>query len=194
MTRAALTPMELEDFRRRAVEAALRVFVEDGARSLTMRGIAKVLGVSPMTPYRYFEDKDALFTAMRVEATRQFADAQQQAASSFSGVVAIIELSRAYVRFGVEQPEAYRIIFELRPVPAQRSAQLDAEHERAFSFLYRGTTEAVRAGQLQGDPLTLAHLLWSQGHGLVSLHLADKLTMGRTFEQLCTAMEQTVLG
>lgn len=195
MARAALTPEQLDEFRRRAVEMALGLFIEHGYEGVTMRGLAKVLQVSPMTPYRYFEDKDALFTAMRVEATRRFADRQQAAASKGgSGTAAILAVARAYVRFAVEQPESYRIIFELRPMAAQHSAELHAEHERAFSFLYCATRQANAAGQLPGDPLTTAHLLWSQAHGLVSLHLAGKLTMGCTFEHLCTTMDRIVLG
>ncbi|MEM9456671.1 MAG: TetR/AcrR family transcriptional regulator [Myxococcota bacterium] len=195
MARAALTDEQLADFRRRTVETALGMFAEHGYEGVTMRGLAKALKVSPMTPYRYFEDKDALFTAMRVEATRRFADLQEQGASEGrSGVACILVLARAYLRFAVEQPEAYRIIFELRPMASQHSAELHAEHERAFSFLCCATGQAVAAGQLPGDPLTTAHLLWAQAHGLVSLHLAGKLTMGCTFEHLCTTMDRIVCG
>jgi hypothetical protein len=47
--------------------------------------------------------------------------------------------------------------------------------------------EAVEAGALEGDPLTIAHLLWAGAHGLVSLHLAGKLSSGRGFAQLAAA-------
>ncbi len=44
---------------------------------------------------------------------------------------------------------------------------------------------------MEGDPLERAHFLWAQVHGLVSLHLAGKLVMGRSLEQLFPAVFDT---
>jgi len=41
---------------------------------------------------------------------------------------------------------------------------------------------------MQGEPLLHAHLLWAQVHGLVSLHLADKLVMGCTLDELISSV------
>jgi AcrR family transcriptional regulator len=70
MGRAALTVEELGAFRGRAVTAATRLFAERGYRGVTLRSLAKELGVSPMTPYRYFENKEELFAMVRTEAFR----------------------------------------------------------------------------------------------------------------------------
>ena len=45
----------------------------------------------------------------------------------------------------------------------------------------------VCAGKIEGDPLTVAHLAWAQVHGVISLHLAGKLIMGRSVEDLIDA-------
>jgi hypothetical protein len=44
--------------------------------------------------------------------------------------------------------------------------------------------EAVDSGALAGDPDTLAHLFWSGVHGIVALHLAGKLALGRSLSDL----------
>jgi hypothetical protein len=43
---------------------------------------------------------------------------------------------------------------------------------------------AVEEGFMNGDPLTIAHVLWANTHGLVSLHLSGKLLMGRSLKDL----------
>jgi hypothetical protein len=88
------------------------------------------------------------------------------------------------VQFAVDEPEAYRIMFELKQASSRPSPELDAEQKRAFSYLKDAVEQSVAEGELVGDPLTRAHLMWAQVHGLVSLHLAGKLMMGRNLEEL----------
>ena len=54
------TPIEKSAFRKRLCKAALRIFVEEGIDSITMRRLAGELGVSAMTPYGYFEDRQQI--------------------------------------------------------------------------------------------------------------------------------------
>ena len=185
MARQGLTEEAIEEFRARAVAAATRLFAERGYDGVSMRSLANELACSPMTPYRYFDNKDALFARVRTEAFRRFADGQARAAAEPAPRLRLRRLADAYLRFAVSEPEAYRIMFQLDQLPAEHYPDLEAEQYRAFSYLLGAVEELVAAGAMQGDALTQAHLLWAQVHGLASLHLAGKLTMGRTIEQLC---------
>jgi len=186
MPRAALRPDEIDAFRRRAADAAMGLFARDGYDAVTMRSLAEVLGVSAMTPYRYLAGKEALFGLVRAEAFRRFADRLEAALARAGGDPAtrLRRLKHAYVAFAVDEPDAYRIMFELSQPDPVGAAELAAESRRAFGVLHRTVADAVAAGVLDGDPLTLAHLLWASTHGLVSLHLAGKLMMGRTLQAL----------
>jgi AcrR family transcriptional regulator len=189
MGRAALTVEELGAFRGRAVAAATRLFAERGYRGVTLRSLAKELGVSPMTPYRYFENKEELFAMVRTEAFRRFADAQCDAVAGVEGPEeALRMLGRAYVSFALDEPDAYHIMFELLQAPAGTYPELDAEQTRSFSYLHAAVEAAVDAGILEGDSLRRAHHLWAQVHGLVSLHLAGKLVMGCSLEELVSTL------
>ena len=186
MPRAPLSEQEIEAFRTRAVAAATHLFAEHGYEAVTMRTLAKSLGVSAMTPYRYFDNKSALFAQVRTEAFRRFADAQRDAvANDQAPMVSLLGLERAYIQFALDEPDAYRIMFELRQAPAGTYPELDAESARAFSYLHGAVKLAVAQKVLPGDPLTVAHTLWAHTHGIVSLHLAGKLGMGRDLEELC---------
>ena len=154
-----------------------------------MRSLAKDLAVSPMTPYRYFENKAELFTMVRTQAFRRFADAQRDAVAGLDDPEDRLRmLGRAYVRFALGEPDAYRIMFELSQAPAGTYPELEAEQARAFSYLYEAVERGVEAGRLEGEPLRKAHYLWAQVHGLVSLHLAGKLIMGCLLEDLISTV------
>jgi len=189
MPRSALTVEELDAFRERAVAAATKLFAEQGYRGVTLRSLAKELGVSPMTPYRYFENKEELFSMVRTEAFRRFADAQLDAIANLESPEDILRtLGRAYVSFALDEPDAYHIMFELLQAPAGTYPELEEEQARAFSYLHAAVSAAVDARLMEGDPLTQAHYLWARLHGLVSLHLAGKLVMGRSFEELVSTV------
>ncbi len=180
MPRPALQPAEVDAFRKKAVEAAMHLFAEEGYAAVTMRGLGAALGVSAMTPYRYLSGKDELFALCRAEAFRRFGDRLEAAlAKPGNPIDRLRRLKQAYIGFALEQPDAYRIMFEVREPTAS-----EPQAKRAFGCLHRTVAEAVEAGELDGDPLTLAHLFWASTHGLVSLHLAGRLVSGRRLEQL----------
>ena len=80
MPRRALTPDEIQSFRNRATEAATALFAQHGVEGVSMRRLAAEMGCSPMTLYRYFENRDELFATVRTAAFRRFADRQREAA------------------------------------------------------------------------------------------------------------------
>lgn len=191
MARAALTPDQIEVFRDRACTTARRLFAERGYGGMSMRALAAELGCSPMTAYRYFENKADLFAQVRTDAFRRFADAQQRAASASEPIDRLDELKRAFIDFALDDPVAYRIMFELDQEPTDQYPDLEREQRRAFSHLRDAVGELVAGGQMSGDPLTVAHLFWAQVHGLVSLHLAGKLMMGRSLAELRSVVVST---
>jgi AcrR family transcriptional regulator len=184
-----LTQEDLDAFRARAVDVAMGLFAEEGYRAVSLRSLAKALGVSAMTPYRYFENKEELFSMVRAEAFRRFANAQRDAVNGVEDPEdALRLLGKAYVSFALDEPDAYHIMFEPLQSPAGTYAALEAEQARAFSYLHGAVRALADALGLEGDPLHRAHVLWAQVHGLVSLHLAGKLVMGCSLEELMPAV------
>ena len=180
---------ELDAFRGRAVAAATKLFAERGYAGVTLRSLAKALGVSPMTPYRYFQNKEELFAMVRTEALSRFADVQRDGVAGIEDPEeALRTLGRVYVRFALDEPDAYHTIFDILQAQAGSYPELESEQARAFSYLHAAVTAAVDAELIQGEPLHRAHLLWAQVHGLVSLHLAGKLVMGCTLDELISSV------
>jgi AcrR family transcriptional regulator len=194
MPRRQLEDEEIVEFRERLTRVAAHLFAERGYEGLTLRSIAAELGCSPMTPYRYFKDKREIFAAVRAAALREFAAAQEQARLAEDEPVAqLAALGRAYVRFGIEHPEAYRLMFELdQPLPDDFPELREAS--RAAWLPIRSAVEAVvEVGVLEGDPDVVAHVFWSGVHGIVSLQLAGKLNLGCSIDELVDPMLMTLL-
>lgn len=188
MSRQALSEAEIDAFRKKTVVAATRLFARDGYGAVTMRAIATELGTSPMAPYRYFDNKAEIFAMVRAEGYRRFADAQEQAFDASSDPLErLFEMRNAYVRFAIDHQDEYRVMFELHQEPEQQNPELSRESHRAFALLEEAARRAIAARVLAGEPTTVAHLLWSSLHGMVTLHLAGKLTLGRSLEELLAA-------
>lgn len=188
MPRQALTHEDIASFRQRAVEIATKLFAEQGYEGVTMRSLANALGCSPMKTYRYFENRDELFALVRIDAFRRFADEQEQAFHRGKGPRdTLLKLKEQYIEFATREPHAYAIMFQVTPVPLDYPG-LNEESFRGFSFLLKATKAAVAEGIFEGDPLTIAHLLWSNTHGLVSLHLSGRLIVGRDLHMLASVV------
>ena len=189
MPRAALQPDELVAFRTRAAEAATGLFAAHGYAAVTMRALAEELGVSAMTPYRYLPGgKDELIALVRTSAFRSFADALEAGiAKSRDPEDRLRRLKHAYLAFAVSHADAYRIMFELRGAEdTGRWPELEAQAARAFGVLHGAVRLAIDAGVLEGDSLTIAHILWAGAHGLASLHLAGRLSPSRPLSKLAS--------
>ncbi|MEM1436779.1 MAG: TetR/AcrR family transcriptional regulator [Pseudomonadota bacterium] len=188
MGRNRLTAAEESAFRSRLLDAALELFADEGYDSVSIRALAKRLGCSAMTPYRYFADKAAIFDACRCRAFDAFANAQEAVALATSDPkLRIRALGQAYADFAEQNPHAFRLMFELAQ-PQEPSSELADAEQRAFETIRRAVSEAVQAGAMTGDSNTLAHLLWTTLHGIVVLNLSNKLVHGRSKHELLTAL------
>src|ERR1041385_5720893 len=107
-----LSTSEIQDFRDQLCDAALEIFAEKGVEGLTLRDVAARLGVSPMTPYRYFKDKDAILAAARTRAFNDFAQSLEDAAKRGKDAMAKSNAAgKAYQDFAFKHAEAYRLMF-----------------------------------------------------------------------------------
>jgi AcrR family transcriptional regulator len=185
MPRAPLSDAEIAAFRKKAIRVATRLFAKQGYAGVTLRAIADGLGTSHMAPYRYFEDKAEIFAMVRADAFRRFADGQEKAfAATEAPLERLFAMRAAYVRFAVDHPDEYRIMFELDQGPEELYPKVGEESHRSFAALESAVALAIDAGVLLGEPRTVAHMLWATLHGMISLHLAGKLTLGCTLDDL----------
>jgi AcrR family transcriptional regulator len=172
-----LTTTDLADFREKLIAAATKLFANQGPERFTMRELASQLGVSAMTPYRYFQDKDEILAAVRAAAFDRFAQALEEAfETSADALVRSTAVGEAYIRFAFAEPEAYRLMFDMSQPDEARYPDLVRAASRARRTMTDHVRPLVEQGVLEGDPVQLGHIFWSALHGAIVLQLAGKLT------------------
>jgi len=172
----SLSSADVSVFRARLCAVAERLFAEHGPKAVTMRELARALGVSAMTPYRYFKDKDEILAAVRASAFDRFAAALELAAKApGNAAVRADAVGRAYLDFAFSQPHAYKLMFDLSQPQEGRFPELERAGQRARRTMSAYMKALVAGGFLAGDPEMLAQIFWAMVHGLVVLHLAGKL-------------------
>jgi AcrR family transcriptional regulator len=154
------------------------MFAEQGPSSVTIRHLAGALGVSPMTPYRYFKDKDAILAAVRARAFNRHAaalEAAYDAHKSSAPQARTKAVSDAYVRFALENPEAYKLMFDIHQPDAGAYPELIAAGARSRAIMSRHVHDLTEAGLISGDPDVVSHLYWAALHGPLMLVLSGMM-------------------
>lgn len=178
-----LSQTDVADFRERLCDAAERLFAEKGPNAVTMRQLAADLGVSPMTPYRYFADKDDILAAVRTNGFNRFADALERAYASAQGARAKgVAVGEAYITFAFEHPATYKLMFDLDQPHEKDYPDLIAAGHRASDTQTQYVKTLVAEGVLTGDPTEIGKMFWAAAHGAVGLELAGKLPHGAARE------------
>ncbi len=174
-----LSETDVADFRERLCEAAERLFAERGPDAVTMRQLAAELGVSPMTPYRYFQDKDDILAAVRTNAFNRFAETLEAARESGSGAADKgRRTGEAYVTFALEHPHSYKLMFDLNQPHVEKYPDLVTAGQRAHRTMTGYVEDALKEGLLSGDPEQIGLMFWAAVHGAVVLELAGMLPAG----------------
>ena len=148
----------------------------EGVGALTLRQVARQVGVTHAAPYRHFKDKADLLASVAGEGFRLLADRTEFArdAAGPEQVARMQAIGVAYVRFALEHPAHYRVMFGRDIVDLPGEHAFHREGERAFAVLTSCLGEAPRPGPPSSDaPGTRAILAWSTVHGLALL-LADR--------------------
>ena len=161
-------PYHHGDLRASLLKAGMELLATREADDLSLREVARSVGVSANAVYRHFPDKAALMRALSAEGLRALAAAQHAAAAAAGGGAAGFEATGcAYVRFALANPALFRLIFS-NPAHANLLLRPTDDVPDAMAFL-RANAQSI-AGPT-GDPTIIALRAWSQAHGLAMLML-----------------------
>jgi AcrR family transcriptional regulator len=191
-----LSEAAVGEFRERLIDAAERLFAAHGLEAVTMRQLSGELSVSPMTPYRYFADKDAILAAVRARAFNRHAEALEaaRAGKGIAGLEGSSNVSRAYVRFALDHPEAYKLMFDVEQPNAADYPELVAAGDRSRANMTAHLRDLIEAGVLprDADADLIGHMFWSALHGALQLQLAGMVKPPYDAERLGEALMEAI--
>jgi AcrR family transcriptional regulator len=151
------------------LKQAAAIVEHQGDDALSMRGLARDLGVSAPALYEHIDSRDELLRALAQEGYSQLAKRW----SDIEGppLTWLMETGRAYVHFAVDHPALFTLMHRFAPQPIIGDPVV--EHAAATALFDEGLTHiqaAIDAGDLrEGDPLDIALALWAAGHGVATV-------------------------
>lgn len=159
----------------RLLEAARELFLSEGVDAVTVRSIARRAGCSIGLLYHYVDGKEELLARLLEETfTRLLSRLRRQEQSFSAPLEKLAAVLAAYVRFGLEHPRDYALLFAAAP---------GQEHEHlrrvfhtlgiaCYGVIRDCCAECIRQGEFREDlkdAETTAQVLWASAHGLVHL-------------------------
>ena len=157
------------DLRAALVRAAMELLEESGENDLSLRAVARRAGVSPAAPYRHYASREALISAVAAVGYRELAEQLAGAHPSPSTPGQLATVAVAYVRFALERPGLFRVMFG---EPCDRDNDERVAATEAVSAYVRGIVERSFP---DADADALATAAWGLVHGLAFLYLDGKL-------------------
>ncbi len=153
-----------------------------GAEKLSLRALAREVGVSQAAPYRHFQDKVALLSALASdgferlgERMRATFELHQQDPQS-----ALREVGEEYVRFALSNPEIYRLMFGMKASEFDAS-EMQVGHTEGYCILEQVIERGLEMGMFQQhDADMIAKTAWSMVHGYSSLLIDGVLELDET--------------
>jgi AcrR family transcriptional regulator len=182
---------------------ALAQVADGGVAALSLKAIAKSMGMSGPAIYRYYGSRDALLAALITDGYGELADTVQQAAAAAvrrAPSRRLVAVGEAYRAWALANPYRYALLFSVRPPTYSDPTEAIAAIQPAMVVLLELLGEIAGAadapapgGKLEGQllrwagtrdvstdattplVLKLGVLTWSRLHGIVSLELAGIL-------------------
>lgn len=171
-----------------------------GTAGLSLRAVAREVGVSHPALYNHFRDRDALLAELSTEALLALARAQRLAvAKATSPMDGLLRLAGAYFRFGVSDPARLRLAFTQASADADGYRELRTAADAAEAPSLEALMRAVDAGLVPRDEIRERSVaLWALVHGYTTLAIDGRLSEGRVsvdgagYRKLLRALQRSV--
>jgi AcrR family transcriptional regulator len=163
-------PYHHGNLRRALLDEATKAIAQSGPAGLSLRELARRVGVSHAAPAHHFGDKRGLLTAIAAEGYRLLGAALKDA---YDHRGSFMDVGVAYVRFAVQHKPYFEVMF--RPHLYRASdAELDDARKAARQMLY-GPVSEMSGDDHDFDALRAGVAAWSLVHGLATLYINDAL-------------------
>jgi AcrR family transcriptional regulator len=155
------------------LSAACDLLVTGGLDRLSMRNLAKRLGVTAPALYRHYASKETVLVDVVGEAFKVFAQYLYRAVEGRTPVERFKLMGRSYLAFALEHPQYYALLYVAHDIMGRDALPHEAtDHASAVGqFMLDRVREGIECNMLKsGPPETVARTIWAHWHGLVSIY------------------------
>lgn len=174
------------------IATAREHLARDGDEELSLRAVARDLGVTAPALYAYVDDKRELLAAVATEHFERLVE-RFEAIDVDDPLERIRHVSRAYVEHAVESPALFRLLFRFPPTRTQ-GVEAFPPATRAFEVAAAATRDAVDAGLLTvDDPAWASLAMWAAVHGVAEVLLLGLELDESAADSLIDSVTETML-
>ena len=164
---------------RRIAGAALRLLENRGPQRVTMRRVARAVGITPMAIYHHFPNREALLKAVTDQEFQKLLGFIEKRWAASTPQNRIVEVMMGYLDYAFAQPRVFDYVFS-RPRMDARRFPNDFQERRSptLNRVANAVDEAMKAGRLKKDDIwEVALALWAHAHGYVALYRAGRFAL-----------------
>ena len=161
-----------KDLREACIREALKIIDKSGVEELSLREVARRLGVSHQAPYKHFRSRDHILAEIVSRAFQSFADYLDARPLTGDPNEDLGEMGRAYLRYARAHPLQYRLMFGTELPDVREHPEMMRKAQHAFSLLRDGLSRLPakqETGSSDEEILLDALFIWSTLHGLASI-------------------------
>lgn len=197
-----LRPYHHGDLRRTVVTAALEILSETQSVDFSLRELARRAGVSHNAPYKHFAEKSELLAAVSAAGFELLTERiAGQIARIGNPRAQLFVILRTYIRFGVENPALYRLMFGgyLSGPASSRPAIERAAAEKMRQLLQRAIADGALGEPVADAPRNARRIAgailtcWSLVHGLTLLMVDGLVGPKEKSDKLCESLVQGII-
>ncbi len=164
------------------LSAAREIFLKEGYENTSIRKIATAIEYSPGIIYNHFKDKNELLLALHDKAFECKIEALFLSVQNMPDPLERLQATgRGYIQYGIDNPQDYELMFILSCTMEALAVKEEfwQDGAAAINMLKENIKECMEAGYFRKDinPDEISLILWSQVHGLVSLHNKERLNI-----------------
>jgi len=183
MPKAVRSSSEVDAVKQKILDNALSLMCEDGFESLSMRKLSARLGMTAANIYNYYTNKDELYLMIQTNGFQMLVDRFTEISTSkLPPFKKLYAMMRAYVDFGIQNPDYYEIMFsrntpkyaDYRNTPMEPTASIEKKTALQVADITCRTiieySDQSNAAITSDEALYITITIWSTLHGIVNLY------------------------
>lgn len=159
------------------IKEGLKILSKVGPSGLSLREIARKLGVSHGAPYNHFSNRNDLMAAIAEEGFKTFTNylKLEDEPADLPPLERFLKMGHAFLKFAQEHPDSFRLMFTKVIPDHLEYEELKCAGEDSFAVLLNAVQAMQNEGILKEDaPIEMCIHIWSTLHGYASLILDDR--------------------